>query len=211
GFTYTTASELENSDLRGTFANYGGGGFVLYLNQTNKNAARDSIAFLKANQWIGRGTRLIVVEFAVYNGNVNLFCVIKLMFELPATGGVIPKASFNTMRFIRYVSTVDNVVLVCEGIFCAFTLFFIVDALMDFAKTRLDYFKKFWNIVDLVLIGLSLACIDLSNRRTLLACTRINKLLDSICRVPSTDDVVNTEENYNNIVAILFFFACMKV
>ncbi|GMT25065.1 hypothetical protein PFISCL1PPCAC_16362, partial [Pristionchus fissidentatus] len=210
-FTYTTASELENSDLWGNIANYGGGGFVQYLSQTNKNETRDSIEFLKSNRWIDRGTRLIVVDFAVYNGNLNLFCIIKLMFELPATGGVIPKASFSTMRFIRYVSTFDYVVLVCEGIFCAFTLFFIVEELIDFCKTRLSYFKEFWNIVDLVVIGLSLTCIGLSIRRTLLARTRINKLLDGGLLSSPMDDVVNAEDNYNNIAAILLFFAWVKV
>ncbi len=27
--------------------------------------------------WIGRGTRYIVIDFTIYNANVNLFCVIK--------------------------------------------------------------------------------------------------------------------------------------
>lgn len=32
---------------------------------------------IEANRWIDRGTRLIVIDFAVYNGNLNLFSVIK--------------------------------------------------------------------------------------------------------------------------------------
>lgn len=46
-FTYSTADELENSDLWGAMATYGGGGYVQELSETNKNESMDSIAFLK--------------------------------------------------------------------------------------------------------------------------------------------------------------------
>ena len=66
----------------------------------------------------------------------------RLIFELPAAGGVIPTTQFYTLRLIRYVDAFDYVVgpggggitvadrfqvLVCEGLFCAFTIFFILE------------------------------------------------------------------------------------
>lgn len=210
-FTYSTADELENGDLWGAISTYGGGGFVQYLSETDKADSLTNIKFLKDNRWIDRGTRLVVIDFAVYNGNLNLFCMVKLIFELPATGGVIPKAQFNTLRLIRYISSWDTWILICEGIFCLFVILFIIEEFFDMCKTRLSYFKEFWNIVDLTVIGLSLACIILSIRRTLLARSRINKLLDNDLESSPMDDVVNAENSYSNIAAILLFFSWIKV
>ena len=55
--------------------------------------------------WVSRATRAVFVDFAVYNANINLFCVVKLIFEFPATGGVIPSQEFMTVKLIRSVTT----------------------------------------------------------------------------------------------------------
>ena len=47
-------------------------------------------------------TRLIVVNFALFNANINTFCVVQLSFELLETGGVVPSASFRTSRLLQY-------------------------------------------------------------------------------------------------------------
>ena len=53
---------------------------------------------------MSRATRAVFVDFAVYNANINLFCVVKLIFEFPATGGVIPSQEFMTVKLIRSVT-----------------------------------------------------------------------------------------------------------
>ena len=58
---------------------------------------------LKESLWISRATRAVIVDFAVYNANVNLFCVVKLIFEFPATGGVVSTNEFMTVKLIRYI------------------------------------------------------------------------------------------------------------
>ena len=52
----------------------------------NRDNATKRIAELKKNLWVGRATRAVFIDFTVYNANVNLFCVITLVFEFPATG-----------------------------------------------------------------------------------------------------------------------------
>lgn len=69
------------------------------------------------NRWITRGTRAVIIDFTVYNANVNLFCVIKLIVEFLPTGGMLPTSSFRTVKLIRYVSDYDYFILVCEGNF----------------------------------------------------------------------------------------------
>ena len=65
---------------------YSGGGATQNLNSL-KNESALIIKELKEGLWIGRATRVVFVDFTVYNANINLFCVVKLVFEFPATGG----------------------------------------------------------------------------------------------------------------------------
>lgn len=76
----------------------------------------------------------------------------RLVMEFPATGGVIPSYSIRTVKLIRYVTTFDFFVLACEGIFCAFILYYMIEEILEFNKMRCSYFKSFWNIVDLFVI-----------------------------------------------------------
>lgn len=77
----------------------------------------------------------------------------RLILELPATGGVVPSYSLSTMKLIRYVSTFDYFVLVCEAIFCAFIIYYIVEEALELLRWRFYYFCSFWTYIDLAVIG----------------------------------------------------------
>ena len=59
------------------------------------------ILVFQESLWVSRATRAVFVDFAVYNANINLFCVVKLIFEFPATGGVIASSEYMTVKLIR--------------------------------------------------------------------------------------------------------------
>ncbi len=79
---------------------YGGGGYVLDLTPNHDDASAQ-LSDLEKNLWIDRGTRVVFLDFTVYNANINLFCQIKLTVEFPASGGAIPSKSFSTVKLIR--------------------------------------------------------------------------------------------------------------
>ncbi len=104
---------------------YGGGGFVQDLT-LNYSGAQAQFNDLNENLWLDRGTRVVFLDFTVYNANINLFCQIKLTVEFPASGGAIPSKSFSTVKLIR-VSFENKqkekdffLILVCfiNGLFC---------------------------------------------------------------------------------------------
>ncbi len=69
---------------------------------------------LKANLWLDRGTRVVFLDFTVYNANINLFCQIKLTVEFPASGGAVPSKTFQTVKLIRVCIVFKYfVILVC--------------------------------------------------------------------------------------------------
>ena len=81
---------------------YGGGGYVQNLH-FQRNVTNEMLKELKKNLWIDRGTRYLTIDFTVYNGNVNLFAVVKLFFEFPATGGIFPQQDIQIIKLLKYL------------------------------------------------------------------------------------------------------------
>ncbi|CAJ0558759.1 unnamed protein product, partial [Mesorhabditis spiculigera] len=210
-FKWQSEEELSTGTIYGQMGTYGGGGFVALLPMSNKSGALEVIEKLLYNRWIERGTRAVLVDFSLYNANINLFCVCRLLFELPSTGGVIPTANFETLQLIRYVTTFDYFVLVCEGVFTAFTLFLVFEELLEIMKWRLRYFESFWNIIDVLVILLSIVTIVLSLNRIRVFENRVNILVNDDLNVASMDDAVTANNNYSNFLAVLLFFSWMKI
>ncbi|XP_023219892.1 polycystic kidney disease 2-like 2 protein isoform X2 [Centruroides sculpturatus] len=120
-WTFYRDSNMLNYHYKGEVGEYYSGGFYIDLGITKKEA-HQTVLFLKQNKWIDRSTRVIFLDFSLYNSNVNLFCLIKLIWELPNTGGILTSWKIRSMKFLRYLSPWDNVILAVEYIFCFFTL-----------------------------------------------------------------------------------------
>ncbi|XP_075545246.1 polycystin-2-like isoform X1 [Dermacentor variabilis] len=209
-WTYHTEKALNGADHWGLLSSYSGAGYYADLGIT-KEAATQVMAELKENLWIGRATRAVFLDFTVYNANVNLFCVIKLVFEFPATGGMIPSWSFRTVKLLRYVSVSDYFIMACEFFFTLFILYYIVEEVLEIKSNRTSYFKSIWNILDILVILISLVCIGFSIYRTVM----VNKLLAGLLDKP--DEFADFgrlgfyQTQFNNAVALAVFFAWIKV
>lgn len=75
-YKYQTAEKLENWYTWGIVSYYPGGGYIVDLSNTT-NESHKIIEHLKNTIWIDRGTRAVIIEFTVYNANINMFCSIK--------------------------------------------------------------------------------------------------------------------------------------
>ncbi|XP_070544814.1 polycystin-2-like protein 1 isoform X3 [Ptychodera flava] len=209
-WVYSTEEELDGSGHWGKLASYGGGGYYEDLTHT-KGTSSAKIYDLKDNLWLDRGTRVAFVDFTVYNANINLFCVVRLVTEFPPTGGAIPSWDFRTVKLLRYVSAFDYFILACEGIFCLFIAYYVVEEILEIKLNKWSYFKSVWNCLDLLVIGLSLVCIAFSLYRT----NAVDKMLISLLEEPDKyadfEYLSYWQNMYNNMLAVLVFFAWIKV
>ncbi|MEQ2196305.1 TRP-like ion channel Pkd2 [Xenoophorus captivus] len=149
---------MNSSGHCGQVSKYGGGGYYQDLSRTKEESA-NHLQFLKDNLWLDRGTRAVFLDFSVYNGNINLFCIarlvsgsVRLLVEFPATGGTVTSWHFQTVRLIRYVSSWDYFVGVCEVAFCLFILYYVVEEVLEIHIHRLHYFKSMWNCLDVLIL-----------------------------------------------------------
>ncbi|XP_007473717.1 polycystic kidney disease 2-like 2 protein isoform X3 [Monodelphis domestica] len=147
-YSRATSKSFQHRGLVGVY-NDGGYRFTLPLSKTD---AKSKFSFLQANNWITRGTRAVFIDFSVYNANVNLFCIIRLVAEFPATGGVLTSWTFNSVKLLRYVSYFDYFIASCEIIFCIFIITFIIQEIKKIKEHKYAYFKSIWNLLELLLL-----------------------------------------------------------
>ena len=88
-FTYSSASTFDGYPYMGNITWYSGGGYAHIMRGSEENML-DNIEKLKSLHWIEFGTRAVIVQFTVYNPNVNLFGIITVLFEMPGVGALIP-------------------------------------------------------------------------------------------------------------------------
>ncbi|KAM3834677.1 polycystin-2-like protein 1 [Vipera latastei] len=207
---YYTEQELDGSSHWGRLTSYSGGGYYVDLKITREESA-ETLQLLKENLWLDRGTRVVFMDFSVYNANINLFCVLRLVVEFPATGGAIPSWQIRTVKLLRYVSTWDFFIVSCEIVFCIFIFYYIVEEILELHIHRLQYFTSIWNILDIVVILLSVLAIGFHIFRTI----EVNRLMGQLLRNPSVyadfEFLAFWQTQYNNMNAVNLFFAWIKI
>ncbi|KAM9323779.1 polycystin-2-like protein 1 [Gastrophryne carolinensis] len=209
-WTYYSEDELGGSSHWGKIATYSGGGYYIDFELT-KHETLKSLQILKNNLWLDRGTRAIFIDFSVYNANINLFCVLRLVVEFPATGGAIPSWQIRTVKLIRYVNNWDYFIIACEIIFCVFIFYYVIEEMLELRIHRFKYFTSIWNILDVVVILLSLVAIAFHIFRTL----EVNRLMGTLLENPDTyadfEFLAFWQTQYNNMNAVNLFFAWIKI
>ncbi|XP_039591123.1 polycystic kidney disease 2-like 1 protein [Polypterus senegalus] len=207
---YSSEEELKGSSHWGIIETYSGGGYYQDL-ATNKQDSTMMLQDLYRNLWLDHGTRVVFVDFTVYNANVNLFCVIRLVVEFPATGGAIPSWQIRTVKLIRYVNNWDFFIIGCEIVFCVFIFYYIVEEALELRIHKLSYFKSVWNVLDIVVILLAIVAIVFNVFRTI----KVNLLLDKLLQNPAIyadfEFLAFWQTQYNNMNAVNLFFAWIKI
>ncbi|XP_053730690.1 polycystic kidney disease 2-like 1 protein [Synchiropus splendidus] len=209
-WTYHTEKEIKGSSHWGLLTTYSGAGYYQDLGRTKE----ESVAMLAAlvdNLWLDRGTRAVFVDFSTYNANINMFCVIRLVVEFPATGGAISSYQIRTVKLIRYITHWDYFILACEVIFCIFILYYIVEEILELRIHKCSYFSSIWNILDILIILLAIVAIIFHIFRTV----KVDNLLGTLLEQPEIyadfEFLAFWQTQYNNMNAVNLFFAWIKV
>ncbi|XP_028982895.2 polycystic kidney disease 2-like 1 protein [Betta splendens] len=209
-WTYHTEKAMNGSSYWGLLTTYSGAGYYQDLSRTKEESAA-VLEELMSNLWLDQGTRAVFIDFSTYNANINMFCVLTLVVEFPATGGAIPSYQIRTVKLLRYVATWDYFILGCEMVFCLFILYYIVEEILELRIHKLAYFKSIWNILDIVIIMLAIVAIIFNIFRTV----KVDSLLGSLLRDPGIyadfEFLAFWQTQYNNMNAVNLFFAWIKI
>jgi hypothetical protein len=191
-------------------ATYEGGGYVVPLFRA-ANATLATLQSLNANSFLDVASRALFVDLTVYNGNINLFMVVRLLFEFPPSGGVLASANWASVKLLRYVTTGDFVIAAFEVIFFMFIVYFTFEEIIEIRILGVRYFKSVWNWLDLINIALAIVTIGFNLYRL----QEVNNLLSGL--IANQNAYANftmlgfwqTQMDY--VAAVNLFFVWIKI
>ena len=118
-------SKSENNETpyyRGAHGSYPGSGFVVMLPRDGEQAAT-IVDALKQDMWIDGHTRMISIDFNLFNPTTGLHTVARVVFEFGRTAATTPSRSIRTWRFMRYENNVTAMIFdACLALFVVFTI-----------------------------------------------------------------------------------------
>lgn len=196
---YKTGSQSNTEYTAHTrIGSYEPGGYIASLGY-NKTSALEMLNELESLGWVDRFTRVVFIEYAVYNGNNNMLSTVLIAVEFTAFGGAFPSFEHFSFRLYRYFTTLQLAYLICEIVFVVFIVQLMYRVLCEIHEQRLDYFKSFWNWTDFVLVISSLVTIGFYGGRAI----QLQKGISAIAENPEVFFSFYSIGYYDNMVAYL--------
>lgn len=161
-FTYNSADGLEYD---GDFADYGPGGYMQVFN-SNYTGSLETLRQLTDEGWLDQSTRVVWIEFTVYNFNVALYAVCQMTFEVAPSSRwkkhfEITILQQRHLSALGFGSTEEWVMLILEAMVVIFVIRYISEELSELLECegegmnpcrhvtiQWDYWYDGWNILD---------------------------------------------------------------
>ena len=104
---YSSARRTQMESWSGDYGYYDAGGYLIDLGKYERYNQRllDDIDQLERFSWLDKATRALFVDALTYNPSVNLFSYVKIVFEMPSTGGIFPSYRIEHRQFLRVSSS----------------------------------------------------------------------------------------------------------
>ncbi|KER24268.1 hypothetical protein T265_14455, partial [Opisthorchis viverrini] len=207
---YQTAGQLGSAAVAAQYGAYPGSGYVQDLSRS-RNTSEEIIQELFEGRWIDEASRVLFLDFTIYNANINMFVIVKLIFELPVTGGVFVSSEFQPAKLVRYLTATDYFVMACEIMYLMFILYYIVEEILEIRKQGFHYFLGVWNILDIVVILLSIICAGFTIYCTSTAYEVMTNMLKDINAHPHFDQLSYWYGHWVRATALCVFFVVIKI
>ena len=173
--------------------------------------ARYVMENLNENSWIDRRTRAVVLEFNIFNSNMNILVVAQYFFEFLPTGGVFKYVSVQMLNLYGTETGLGQVVLLCRLLLLVMIIAFSVIQVVKMYRQRKSYFKSFWNWLILALIITSITSVVLHIFRERAAKDTIKELQRNIYAMVSFHKPLRLMHFETAALSIVIFLATVKL
>ncbi|NWY64779.1 PK1L2 protein, partial [Erithacus rubecula] len=207
---YQSQSKLRGHPSWGKFGIYSGGGYVIHLGTDPKNASR-ILQYLFNNLWLDTFTRAVFVEFTVYNANVNLFCIISLMFESNALGAFFTSAELQSVRLYPYTDSLHIFVVAAEVIYFLFIVYYMTVQGKLLKSLRWRYFHSKWNLLEMAIILISWSALSVFVKRTVLGTRDISYYQEHKEDSISFSETARADAVLGYLIAFLVLLSTVKL
>eukprot|EP00929_Paragymnodinium_shiwhaense_P069220 TRINITY_DN34919_c0_g1_i1.p1 TRINITY_DN34919_c0_g1~~TRINITY_DN34919_c0_g1_i1.p1 ORF type:complete len:785 (+),score=169.01 TRINITY_DN34919_c0_g1_i1:86-2440(+) len=128
---------------------YGSEGHVVDV-PLRMEAAAATAQLMKAGAWLSGATRVMAIEGAWYNGNVELTTFLRLQLDLTPGGLIRPSIVLESCRLNPYTRLEDMIALGLELLCICVLLFWALDLCRECWICGRAYWRRLWAWVELV-------------------------------------------------------------
>lgn len=213
-FKYQSSAILKGLPIVGILDAYSGGGYVCPIVppvRNVKNKVIRKIRNFKKTNWIDKSTRALIMEFTVYNTQVNLYAYVNIIAEFQPGGGIIPYHTISIMRLERYHTDFGLFVLICEVVFFVFIVYFTIVEIKQIVTEKREYFRQLANYIDFSLILIAYFAIGLFIQREILTAKILELLVETEGRgYIRLQHVATVDQVMGYMISFLVFLANLK-
>jgi len=150
-FLYQQADQLDSYPIIGNHHTYSGGGYV-YEFRGRLDDLKTNLSILQQSNWIDQRTRAVIIQLNLYNPNSQLFTLVTLLTEFLPSGGLETSYRFEPISYLIFRSLSQ---MICLIVYMLFIIQLIIVEIQLLIRTKKKYFRQFWSIINLGLIGCS--------------------------------------------------------
>ncbi|XP_075692927.1 polycystin-1-like protein 2 [Rhinoderma darwinii] len=209
-WSYRSQMKLRSHPTWGRLTTYRGGGYVVNLGG-DRTTASGILQYLFNNVWLDTHTRAVFVEFTIYNANVNLFCLVRLMFETNALGTFLTHADLQSIRLYPYTDGLHIFVVAAEVIYFLFVIYYMVMQGKLMKTLKWGYFRSKWNLLELAIILISWSALSVFVKRTILGNRDINYYQDHKEEFVSFNETAAADAALGYLIAFLVLLSTIKL
>lgn len=152
---YHDATSLETIPIVTNLNTYVGGGLVAELGY-DMETAQNVLSNLKRDIWINRLTRIVLLEFVVFEPATNLFAISKYKFESLPTGGIFPSYKIEPVSLL---GSANAILIVCYVLIVLILIYSIYHEIKEMIQSGWQYLKDIWNVTELAFICFTISTI----------------------------------------------------
>lgn len=174
--------------------------------------AKEVLFNLKEDRWITRQTRVIFVEFVVFEPTSMLYAFARFTFEQQATGGIVPSRKIEPFALYGVgQSSFKTLISIIQFVLVIFIVCLLIRLIVKLFREKKQFFKDFWNIHMVFMLSLSLAMMALTFIREAYVRSLLQTIQDNPYARMSFDYVQYGSDVVNSIAAVVIFLATIKL
>ncbi|BFZ02727.1 hypothetical protein BsWGS_05766 [Bradybaena similaris] len=207
---YRTWEDIGGLPITGNLGVYPPGGYVFDV----VGSRDDSVSMLKdlqSSNWVDNRTRVVLIELTLYSPNVNLFAKVTAVFEFPQAHVVMGYLHIHSFRLFAYLGNHPILRMVGDYLVYAVTLLFVIREVCKICHERMQYFKKFWNIIELINVVCSVGAVVLHVGRHIISKHVSKEAFQTTGQFYNFQTLAVWDELFGFIIAFVCFMAILQI
>eukprot|EP00002_Diphylleia_rotans_P022273 TRINITY_DN4362_c0_g1_i3.p1 TRINITY_DN4362_c0_g1~~TRINITY_DN4362_c0_g1_i3.p1 ORF type:complete len:1264 (-),score=239.64 TRINITY_DN4362_c0_g1_i3:1716-5507(-) len=152
-YQWASESEAKSPSTLGVMNRWYPGYGHIYIVHRNPELIGSQVQVLQQGGFVDNRTRALFLEFFVANDNIDAIAYVQVLFEFPATMGILGSLRIQTVRSPFAYTTFESI-SIYEWIILIYTVGFIAHEIKQLKIAPNSYFDDMWNLFDVVMIGL---------------------------------------------------------